>query len=215
MESRRAYDLTEVTADKSQKIYDDQHLGYNFTYPQTVSISQNQSLRVLALETTLKTSPIYHAQECGLQPTFADSVIPFWATNASGTVSLNASLTVHNVALAQTVYLTSSLYGYDPADWDKIKQKISMDEYIKTISSDSPISGRKVSLENIQGYTVKHIAPFSAGRPCDGQNREQYQWVKGNLLFNLIFTESKNEPSSTQQKTDLLNSIFSSLKVKQ
>ena len=56
--------------------------------------------------------------------------------------------------------------------------------------------------------------PFSVGRPCDDQSREQYQWVKGNLLFNLIFTEAKTQPSSIQQKTELMNSILSSLKVK-
>lgn len=213
-EGRRFYDLTEITADKSQKIYDDQKLGYSFAYPQINGILQGWSGRVITLESTLKTSPIYYAQECGLQPTFADNIIPIWSTNASGDISLNANLTVHKIDTTPSVYLTSSLYGYDPADWGKIKQKVSIQNYVNSINTGASISGRKVVSENIQGYAVRHILPFSVGRPCDDQSREQYQWVKGNLLFNLIFTESKTQPSSVQQKTELINSIFSSLKVK-
>lgn len=214
-QARNFSDLVEVTADRSQKIYEDQKLGYSFTYPQVIGmLSRYQSERALALESTLKTSPIYYARECGIQPTFADNRIPFWSTNASGTVSLSADVTVHKIDVNAPVYLTSSLYGYDPADWDKIKEKVSIQDYVNSVNAGASISGRKVISEKIQGYTVRHIMPFSIGRPCDDQSREQYQWVKGNLLFNLIFTESKSQPSSIQQKTELINSILSSLKVK-
>ncbi|MSR71598.1 MAG: hypothetical protein EXS50_02965 [Candidatus Taylorbacteria bacterium] len=207
--------FVELTTDKQKKIYDDQTFGYSFEYPKEIRVYRGQSLRASVMETDLKTSPIYYVQECGLQPSLADSVVPFWSSSSagSGVVTLNANLTVHKVDLS-SVYLTSSLYGYDPADWGKIKQTFSVTDYINDIKAGIEISGRKVSLENIQGYSVRHIMPFSVGRPCDDRNSEQYQWVKGNLLFNLIFTESKTEHASVQQKTELVNSIFSSLKLK-
>jgi hypothetical protein len=209
--------FVELTSDKTQKIYDDQKLGYSFTYPKAINITRGQSLRATVMENDLKTSPIYYAQECGLQPSFADNTVPFWSsmTSADGqsSVNLSATLTAHKVA-SQTLYLTSALYGYDPADWGKIKQQVSIQTYLNDVKSGSPVTGRKVTLENIGGVSVKHIMPFSIGRPCDDQNREQYQWVKGDLFFNLIFTDSKTQPASTEQKSALINSIFSSLKLK-
>jgi len=212
---RNSNTFIELTSDRQQKIYDDQVFGFSFNYPKEISISRGQSLRAWVMETDLKTSPIYYTQECGLQPSLADSSVPIWAPNQNGSDldPLNATLTVHQVGTS-LAYLTSALYGYNPADWGKIKLKFSVPDYIKAIKAGASISGREVSLENIQGYTVRHIMPFSVGRPCDEQNREQYQWVMGNLLFNLIFTESKTEPVSIQQKTELINSIFSSLVLK-
>ncbi len=215
---RRFYDLIEITQDGMGKIYDDQKLGYTFIYPKSVNISgYGLSLRATVVEKDQKISPIYYAQECGLQPSFADNTIPFWsnATSPDGqsSVNLSAEFTAHKIT-DQTLYLTSSLYGYDPADWGKIKQKVSIQGYLNDVRVGTPIVGRKVVLENMGGVPVRHIMPFSIGRPCDDQNREQYQWVRGDLFFNLIFTDSKTQPASIEQKTALINSIFSSLKLK-
>lgn len=208
----RNYDLTELTPDRTGKIYDDQRFGYNFTYPNDVSVYSYYRgvMRNTFMETELGVSPVYHAQECGLQPTFADSGVSIWSSNQS----LNANLTVHRIG-PSTLYLTSALYGYDPADWGKVKQQVSIQDYVNSIKSGAQISGRKVTQENIQGYAVRHIAPFSAGRPCDTQYREQYQWIAGSLLFNLIFTNASSEPAlSDPLKAKLINSVFSSLQVK-
>lgn len=211
--THRFYDLAELTPDKTKNIYNDPIFKYSFSYPSDINISYKNSLRNLEMEKDLKVSPVYHAEECGLQPTFADDSINFWASTQTGSIILNANITVHQID-PQTLYLTSALYGYDPLDWGKIKQKISIQDYINKIKNSSPITGRSVNLEDIQGNQVRHIEPFSAGRPCDEQYREQYQWVKGNLLFNLMFTGSKYglAPSNTL-KTKLINSIFSSLKL--
>jgi len=212
---RRYYDLSELTPDRTGKIYDDERFGYSFVYPNDISISSGQSMRNTQMEADLKVSPVYHAQECGLQPTFADNAVPFWSSNTTnGSVNLNANLTVHKIGTSP-LYLTSALYGYDPADWGKIKQTIAIQDYINSINNGTSISGRKVTRQTIQSFTVRHIAPFSIGKPCDTQYREQYQWVSGNLLFNLIFTDSTyGAATSNALKTKLINSIFSSLKLK-
>lgn len=198
----------EFTPDKTKKIYDNHAFGYSFNYPKELNISSEQNLRAYVMEDDLKTSPIYYAEECGLKPTFADNEELLYGAD------LDARLTAHKID-SPAVYLTSALYGYDPADWNKIKQKISIQDYVNDMKSGASIAGRKVSLENIQGYNVRHIAPFNLGRPCDAQYKEQYQWVVGNLLFNLIFTDDTLEPASSNiPKSGLINSIFSSLKVK-
>lgn len=216
---RRYYDMSELTPDRTGKIYDDERSGYSFVYPNDISsISSGQSMRNTQMEADLKVSPVYHAQECGLQPTFADNAVFLWSSNSTnGSINLNAhlaNLTVHKIG-PSPLYLTSALYGYDPADWGNIKQKIVIQDYINSINNGTSISGRKVTQQAIQGFAVRHIAPFSIGKPCDIQYREQYQWVSGNLLFNLIFIDSTYDAATSNAlKTKLINSIFSSLKLK-
>jgi hypothetical protein len=173
------------------------------------------------MESSLKFSPIYYAPECGLEPTFADSGASLWLPilDEAGTFvgsSLRAELSVHQVS-SPSVYLTTGLYGYDPADWGTIKQTISISDYMFAINTGKPVStGKPVNLEVIHGSVVRHILPFTSGtygRPCGDQSREQYQWINGKLLFNLVFTETPGEPSSAQRKAEILDSIFSSLKL--
>jgi hypothetical protein len=215
MLSSRFGSLIELTSDKKYKIYNDKDLGYSFVYPKYIdSFSNTSTLEATPLEGVLGMSPIYYAQECGLQPTFADSEISYASSTYSNSVWVtnNIQLDVHKVK-DPVVYLSTALYGYDPLDWGKVKQTITMKDYLNNIKVGAPVSGRDVKLEDIQGHTVRHIMPFTTGRPCDTQNREQYQWVTGNLLFSLNFAESKEQPFPVQEKTELINSIFSSLKV--
>jgi hypothetical protein len=211
----RYYDITELTPDKSGKIYDDTKFGYNFTYPADISASIGQTMEDPQMESDLKVSPLYHADECGLQPTFADGTVYFWAQNSNNSsINLNANLTVHQIGPAK-LYLTSALYGYDPADWGQVKQTILSQDYTNAISSGASITGKQVNQFTIGNLSIRHIAPFVSGKPCDNQYREQYQWVSGNLMFNLIFTDATyGAATNNALKTKLINSIFSSLNVK-
>jgi hypothetical protein len=208
-------DLIELSQDKTKKILENTEFGYRFMYPVTIKEQhffwspENQQL-----EAVLNKSPIYFANECGLQPSFADTRSSFWISEASGTVSLSANLEVHRISKAKTVYLTSALYGYNPSDWGKITETVRIQDYLDAITSGETVADRDVALETIHGYQVRHIKPFSSGRPCDTDNREEYQWVKGDLLFSLFFTESKYNPASNSQKSTFLDSLFSTLEVR-
>lgn len=210
---RYVSEFVELSPDATKKIFEDTKLGYRFSYPVEVWKYPAGILRALEVERVFKTTPVYFSDECGLRPTFADESSSFWIPNPSGAQLLNANLKVHTIGTTKTLYLTSTLYGYNPADWGNIIDAVSTSEYVNEVTSGKEISGREVVVETIHGYQVRHIKPFSVGRPCDTQTREQYQWVKKDLLFSLVFIDSKNEPSSLSQKEKFIESFFSTLEV--
>jgi hypothetical protein len=207
-----------------EKLYEANSGEYSFTYPAVVEyISPSASMRDIGMEATLKKTPVYHLEPFGLQQTFSDSGVIFGVgtTTLDGTHNvfniLKADLAVHKIA-SSTVYVTSSLFGYDPADWGKIKQTVSIQDYANEIGTKTDIPNRTVVMETISNTLVRHSMPFDLPRPYENETREQYQWVKDGYIFSLIFSTSLTATSTAEVseflKHQLLNSVISTLKVK-
>ncbi len=215
----RGITLAELTTDRTKKIFEDDRIGYTLEYPERMSmVPGNSWYRNLEMEDRLKQSPIYFDGDCGLQPVFASTINwlslhePIDATSTAEYLTVN--LAARKIAPGN-VYITSSQFGYDPADWGVIKKTVVLQNYADALEKGALVPGKNITIEKINGYTVRHLIPISQNKECSYQGREQYQWVSGGLLFNMSFMATGKElsPFLSGEKEALISSIFSSLKV--
>jgi len=210
----RYFGFAEITGDKKYKIYKNRKIGYSFTYPIQTIINYSQLLRNQEIENESKLSPIFYSEQCGLQQTLADILIRFRSQDPISGLNLSAYLTVHKIS-SPIVYVIPPADFYDPLDLPKIIKPIAVLNYLNDVKNGTIISEGKVTLENIHGHEVTHIMPFYYKDTCFNSDQEQYQWVIGNLFFNLIIDDQRKEIEHLfhDMKVELINSIFSSLEL--
>lgn len=211
-ERNRNFLLYELTQDESAKIYrryggGDAIPDFTFVYPiefiEGYYMSTNRSIDT---EGATGYRPVYFAESCNLEQTFSDYAATFSRLDTIVRVSAHAIKT-------QKVYLTSSLYGYDPADWGQIKQTISIPDYVYAITAARPLPQKQVEKITVQGISGRHILPYTVGRPCNERTYEQYQWVVNNHIVNVIIEEPISQPLNAAYKSYLVKRILDSFKI--
>ena len=212
-------DLREISSDGEYFKYKDLNLGFSFNYPRVIASDYtnqyahtNYSFRSFDAEKILNISPIYYKESCGMDNTLADQKISlsygknnYSSYNTGFTIDFSAHKLNYN-----NVYLTTARYGYDPLEWNAIKESLNIDDYVYAINNGEKISDRDVEFLNINNQPVRHIKPYSIGRPCANRIMEAYQWVNDGFIFSIVVYNNENVIIPTNFKEKILGEIISS-----
>lgn len=143
---------------------------------------------------------MYHKDDCGLPYSFSDM-----ALNVEGSENLYARLKV-SIPDDKTYYnLTTAMYGYDPEQWGTVVDIVDVQAYRDAITKGIPFNGYATESLSIAGVSVRHTLPFNSPRPCDGNTRESYQWVKDGNIYTLELPYEMEERQIPMQKDFIRN----------
>ena len=149
-------------------------------------------------------SRVYFKNACFMPYTYSD----FRTFMVVGSSTLMLDVSVND----STVFnLTTSYYGYDPNEWGKVVEVRDAAKERALISSGTSFDGRSTELRMLAGIPVRYTPARKLARPCDTGIYEQYQWVKGTVIYSVTVTRPSDIPPPTPAEQALLKTALSGL----
>lgn len=150
----------------------------------------------------------YHKEGCNLEDGYSD--MSFYITDYSTAVGIN-------FGFSPILNITTARSGYDPQQWGKIVEKISMTDFRasaqkpKALNSNSP-----VEILPIGGYQVKHVGPVTPDRSCDNSSDGKttydiYQAIKNGAVVTFTVLNESGTRENLGEIQKLVSQVLTTL----
>jgi hypothetical protein len=153
-------------------------------------------------DSSKNTITAYHKEVCGFEDGYSD--MSFYIYDYNTTIGIN-------FGFSSTLNITTTRTGYDPQQWGKILEKISMDDFRASIQKPKALnSNSPAEILTIGGYQVKHVGPVTHDRSCypsdDKSTYDIYQAVKNGAV--VTFEGTRDNVDETQK---LISQVLTTL----
>lgn len=159
------------------------------------------------VDSSKNTITAYHKEGCGLENTYSD--ISFEINDFSTTIGIN-------YGFSPILNVTTTRTGYDPSQWGKILEKISMADFRssaqkpKARNSNSP-----TEIITLGEYQVKHVGPITPDRSCysseDGSSYDIYQAIKNGAVITFTVFNKSGVRDNLDEIKKLISQVLTTL----
>ena len=188
-------------------IFDNNVVHVNVLTPYSTYSSRSFADIDSFVDSSKNTITAYHKAGCGLENAYSD--MSFNIADFSTTIGIN-------FGFSSTLNITTTRTGYDPSQWGKILEKISMADFKASVQTPKARnSNSPVEILTIGGYQVKHVGPITSDRSCHPSDEKSsydiYQAVKngGVVTFTVFNTSGARDNLDEIQK--LISQVLTTL----
>lgn len=159
------------------------------------------------VDASKNTITAYHKEGCGLEDAYSD--MSFHSSDYSTTIGIN-------FGFSPSLNITTTRTGYDPQQWGKVIEKVSMTDFRASVQKPKALnSNSPVEMLTIGEYQVKHIGPIIPDKSCyassDNHSFDIYQAVKNGAVVTFTVFNQSGVRNNLDEKQKFISQVLTTL----